>query len=197
MTAFLATNRVKNALSGGNGVYNQDKFHMIFDELQKRKIKENAEANVTEQDDLTLVSKPKNTKLEICSSQMFSVNAENEKINIESEYGSSPSKDVMTDAKHLSRIKSAGDQVDSVNDKVQDLEAANSESKIGRMNLQCETETMPGSGVFFEGRNNINLQFATEAPPSSAKKLSQAIQGLNIKVSDTNEVKEEMLVGDG
>ena len=47
MTAFLASNRVKNALSGGNGVYNQDKFHMIFDELQKRKIKENEEPTLT------------------------------------------------------------------------------------------------------------------------------------------------------
>ena len=40
---------------------------------------------------------------------MFSVNAENEKINVESEYGSSPNPDVMTEARHLNRIKSAGD----------------------------------------------------------------------------------------
>ena len=50
---------------------------------------------------------------------MFSVNAENEKINVESEYGSSPNPDVMTEARHLNRIKSAGDQVDIINDKVE------------------------------------------------------------------------------
>ena len=118
MTAFLASNRVKNALSGGNGVYNQDKFHMIFDELQKRKIKEREEGSArgTNYDDQTPLSKPDNPKLEFCSSQMFSVDAENEKINVESDVGSSPN---ITEARNLSRIKSAGDHVETNNDKVE------------------------------------------------------------------------------
>ena len=47
---------------------------------------------------------------------MFSVDAENEKINVESEIGSSPN---LTEARNLSRIKSAGDQVETNNDKVE------------------------------------------------------------------------------
>ena len=49
---------------------------------------------------------------------MFSDDAENDKINVESECASSP--DVMTEARQLNRIKSAGDQVDTTNDKVDD-----------------------------------------------------------------------------
>ena len=43
---------------------------------------------------------------------MFSDNAEDEKINVVSEnsdYGSAPNQDVVTEARHLNRIKSAGD----------------------------------------------------------------------------------------
>ena len=123
---------------------------------------------------------PEKAKLEICSSQMFSVNAENEKINVESEYGSSPNPDVMTEARHLNRIKSAGDQVDIINDKVENQETINSENKKGRMNLQCETDTMPGSGVFFDGRGNLNIQYEKEATASSATKLGQVIQELHL-----------------
>ena len=48
------------------------------------------------------------------------------------------------------------------------------------MNLQCETDTMPGSGVFFEGRNNLNIQYEKEATASSATKLGQVIQELHL-----------------
>ena len=51
---------------------------------------------------------------------MFSEDAENEKINVESECASSPNQDVITEARQLSRIKSAGDRVDNNNDKVDD-----------------------------------------------------------------------------
>ena len=35
MTSFLAQNRVKEPLGGNRGVYNQDKFHMILDEIYR------------------------------------------------------------------------------------------------------------------------------------------------------------------
>ena len=128
LTKFLANNHPKKSLGDHIGLVNQAQFNLIFDELEKRK--HQSPPNGIEHQNSSGI--PPNKVLEVQSSDLFSEE--------EFEEGHTNSRNAT--------ITGAGN-----NDEDDDNQSSR---RPRRMRLNCEIDTIPGSGVNLDAVTSVN-----------------------------------------
>ena len=126
LTQFLANNHPKKALGDHIGLVNQAQFNLIFDELEKRKHRSTPIGHKHQNS-----GNPPHKVLEVQSSDLFS----------EEEF------DGRTNSKNAT-ITGAGNMDEDDDDQ--------SSKNPRRMRLNCEIDTIPGSGVNLDAVTSVN-----------------------------------------